>query len=826
MPCVRHLPRCTDCSPRPYEEVHRALARRAAEEGIILLKNENHTLPLPSGCRIALYGTGALHTLKGGTGSGDVNARETVSIRDGLYAAGFQIANEAWLQHCDTIYRQARSKWRDRVWEQLETGQQPHFFAAYVNTPFQAPACAPAKAACDAALYVLSRSSGEGADRKNEPGDYLLSKWEMQDLRSLCSFYPSVILVLNTGGIVDLSVLDELPRIHAVLLLSQPGMEGGNALADVLRGAVSPSGRLTDCWPLRLQDCLCMQQPSPDPRTVRYHEGIFVGYRYFDTFDVPVRFGFGDGLSYTQFSIQAGCLRLERGNRPRFVLDCTVQNTGGRWSAKEVMQLYATCPCALQPKEYRRLVAFAKTGLLAPGQKQTLALEFSPDALASFDPQAGGWVLDAKTYGLWLGNSLQSCRLIGGIQLEQREVLEQVSLCWPDAPQDWFSPGMKHCLEKRRSLEKELLQQGLPILPVRPGLLLGSARSRPHPDPNAEKALAIASQLDDDSLVRLCVGQWHKDDESQLGSAGVSVPGSAGETQEIGGDIRVPSLVLADGPAGLRLASCYFTQKGQPLIPPLEQCFENGFLARGEYNPGGTRHYQYCTAFPIGTMLAQSWNTCLLQEVGAAVGYEMALFGVSLWLAPGMNIHRSPLCGRNFEYFSEDPLLSGQMAAAITRGVQSCPGCGVTLKHFACNNQETERLESNSLVSERALREIYLRGFQIAVQSAQPSAIMTSYNLVNGVHAANSAALCTAIARCEWGFAGIFMTDWDTTSSRRCTAEGCIQAGNDLLMPGNRREYSALLCALRDGRLDRRLLRSCAGRIIKTALGLSAPTAP
>ena len=190
MPCVRHLPRCTDCSPRPYEEVHRALARRAAEEGIILLKNENHTLPLPSGCRIALYGTGALHTLKGGTGSGDVNARETVSIRDGLYAAGFQIANEAWLQHCDTIYRQARSKWRGRVWEQLETGQQPHFFAAYVNTPFQAPACAPAKAACDAALYVLSRSSGEGADRKNEPGDYLLSKWEMQDLRSLCSFYP------------------------------------------------------------------------------------------------------------------------------------------------------------------------------------------------------------------------------------------------------------------------------------------------------------------------------------------------------------------------------------------------------------------------------------------------------------------------------------------------------------------------------------------------------------------------------------------------------------------------------------------------------------
>lgn len=820
MPYVRPLPRCTDRAPRPYEEVHRALARRAAAEGIVLLKNENHTLPLSSGCRIALYGMAAMHTLKGGTGSGDVNARETVSIRDGLYAAGFQIANEAWLHHCDALYRQARSQWRDLIWSKLENGQQPHFFASYVSTPFQPPACAPAKAACDAALYVLSRSSGEGADRKNQPGDYLLAEWEIQDLRSLCRFYPSVILVLNTGGIVDLSILDELPQIHAVLLLSQPGMEGGSALADVLCGKVSPSGHLTGCWPLRLQDCPCMQQPSPTPRTVSYHEGIFVGYRYFDTFDIPVRFGFGDGLSYTQFSIQAGCLRMERGSQPRFVLECTVQNMGDRWSAKEVVQLYATCPCALQPKEYRRLVSFAKTEQLAPGQKQTLMLAFQPADLASFDSQAGGWVLDAGICGLWLGNSLLHCRLIGGIQLEQPELLEPASCCWPDAPQDLLFPSAELCLEKRRALEKELRRQGLPVLPIHPGQLTGS--SRPCSSPNAGKAFAIASQLDDDSLVRLCVGQWHKDDESQLGSAGVSVPGSAGETQGIGGDTPVPALVLADGPAGLRLASCYFIQDGRPLIPPLEQCFENGSLARSEYSPGGIRHYQYCTAFPIGTMLAQSWNAPLLQEVGSAVGYEMALFGISLWLAPGMNIHRSPLCGRNFEYFSEDPLLCGQMAAAITQGVQSCPGCGVTLKHFACNNQEDERLESNSLVSERALREIYLRGFQIAVQSAHPRAIMTSYNLVNGVHSANSAALCTQIARGEWGFDGIFMTDWDTTSSRRCTPEGCIQAGNDLLMPGSRREYSALLCALRDGRLDRRLLRSCAGRIIKTALELSA----
>ena len=211
-------------------------------------------------------------------------------------------------------------------------------------------------------------------------------------------------------------------------------------------------------------------------------------------------------------------------------------------------------------------------------------------------------------------------------------------------------------------------------------------------------------------------------------------------------------------------------------------------------------------------MLAQSWNTCLLQEVGAAVGYEMALFGVSLWLAPGMNIHRSPHCGRNFEYFSEDPLLSGQMAAAITRGVQSCPGCGVTLKHFACNNQETERLESNSLVSERALREIYLRGFQIAVQSAQPSAIMTSYNLINGVHAANCEDTCTKAARCEWGFQGMVTTDWWTRGEHYKE----IKAGNDVKMATGYPER--VKKAIELGELTRADLEHCARRVLELIL--------
>lgn len=808
---------CSDSSPRPYEATHRTIACHAAEEGIVLLKNENQTLPLTPGCSIALYGTGALYTLKGGTGSGDVNARETVSIRDGLYAAGFRIANEPWLQHCEIVYEQARQQWKDRVWQKLKTGQAAHFFEAYATTPFSSPEYLPSKYPCDTSIYVVSRSAGEGADRTAGPGDYEFSESEKRDLRLLCNFYPSVILILNCGGTMDLSILDELSQIKAVILLSQPGMEGGDALANVLCGNVSPSGRLTDSWPMQLTDHPGIQMNSADPRSVLYSEGIFVGYRYFDSFDIPVRFGFGFGLSYTQFCIEAGTLNFESGPNPHFALHCTVKNIGKHYCSKEVVQLYATCPCGSMAKEYRRLISFAKTDLLAPGKEQTLLLEFTPDMLATFDASAGGWVLDRGIFTFWLGDSLQNSRPVGGICLNEQTLLQAARSLWPDSQLKELSPGLDRCIERRRLLEIRVAQQGLPIHTLHPNQLIKTAKSSFKSDTIAERATEIAKQLDDASLVRTCVGKWHKEGESQLGSAGLRVPGSAGETNNIK---NIPSMVLADGPAGLRLVNCYFKQDGKTLTPPLEQCFESGFLAREKYNPGGVPHYQYCTAFPVGTMLAQSWNSDLLYEIGTAVGYEMSLFGISLWLAPGMNIHRNPLCGRNFEYFSEDPLLSGRMAAAITSGVQSCPGCGVTIKHFACNNQETERLESNSIVSERALREIYLRGFQIAVEQSHPEAIMTSYNLVNGIHSANNFALCTQIARNEWNFDGIFMTDWGTTFSSRCTPSGCIQAGNDLIMPGSQQEYDALIADLLSGSLDRKELQTCAFRIICTALHL------
>ena len=306
------------------------------------------------------------------------------------------------------------------------------------------------------------------------------------------------------------------------------------------------------------------------------------------------------------------------------------------------------------------------------------------------------------------------------------------------------------------------------------------------------------------------------------GNPGLFVPGAAAET--VGILAREPwnvaSIVLADGPAGLRLKRNYQIKDGKALSGTFIGNIENGFFAEESEKVGEDR-YQYCTAITVGTLLAQSWNLPMVEEIGEMIGKEMLEFEVTLWLAPGMNIHRSPLCGRNFEYYSEDPLLSGVMAAAMTRGVQSVPGCGTTIKHFACNNQEDNRMGSDSVLTERALREIYLKGFEIAVKTAQPMSIMTSYNMINGVHAANSYDLCTMAARQEWGFAGVIMTDWTTTNNSTagvCTASGCMRAGNDLVMPGAEEDHADVRRALEEGTLTLERLRRCAGNTIRVSL--------
>ena len=336
---------------------------------------------------------------------------------------------------------------------------------------------------------------------------------------------------------------------------------------------------------------------------------------------------------------------------------------------------------------------------------------------------------------------------------------------------------------------------------------------RVSPESLTGKAGEIVDSLSEEQLIALSAGDPGKGQDAVLGSAGITVPGAAAETSVAACEApwNVAGIVLADGPAGLRLNQTYQEVDGAVLQEDTLHSFERGFFADKEEKQG-TTYYQYCTAIPVGTLLAQTWNQGLLKEIGEMIGQEMELFRVTLWLAPGMNIHRNPLCGRNFEYYSEDPLLSGIMAAAMTMGVQKVPGCGTTIKHFACNNQEDNRMGSDSVVSERALREIYLRGFEIAVKSAQPMAIMTSYNMINGVHAANCYDICTRAARDEWGFAGAVMTDWTTTTNSPrgvCTAAGCMRAGNDMVMPGTQEDHESIRAALRSGELDLTELKRC-----------------
>ena len=319
-------------------------------------------------------------------------------------------------------------------------------------------------------------------------------------------------------------------------------------------------------------------------------------------------------------------------------------------------------------------------------------------------------------------------------------------------------------------------------------------------------------------MICLATGDPGKGQGSNLGSAGISVPGSAGETSSCARENGIASIVLADGPAGLRLNQVYHVKDGKIIMPPFEASLEHGFFCQSvEYE--GEAYYQYCTAIPVGTLLAQTWDEALIREIGAMIGGEMQRFGVDLWLAPGMNIHRNPLCGRNFEYYSEDPLVSGRIAAAMTQGVQSVKGCGTTIKHFACNNQEDNRMGSDSVLSERALREIYLKGFEIAVKESHPMSIMTSYNLINGIHAANNYDTCTKAARKEWGFDGVIMTDWTTTEQGEdCTAAGCMRAGNDLVMPGQFSDHENLRKELAEGTLSEKELRECIVRLVRVIL--------
>ncbi len=787
------------------------IAYRAACEGIVLLKNEG-VLPLDSK-RVALYGPGASMTVKGGTGSGEVNERHSVTVLEGLRDRGFTVTTEQWIAGFERFYAEARRAYEVEKRKRVNL-LKPNAIMEMLFDNFRAPAgprlTQKDLTDTDTCVYVLSRQAGEGGDRKPEPGDLMLTDDETESIRFCAEHYEKFVLVINCGSSMDLKVLDTVPGIGAILYICQLGTEGGHAVADVLSGDVNPSGKLADTWAKEYADIpFAMEYGALNGNLEEeyYKEGIYVGYRYFDSFGIAPRYPFGFGLSYTTFEIKP--LRTHA-DGTLIHMTASVTNTGTR-PGREVAQLYVTAPEEGLVKEYQSLAAFGKTKLLQPGETELLELSFDLRELASYREADASYVLDGGNYVLRLGNSSRNTAPAAVLVLETEAVVSKHTHVCPlrepmkelQAParaREALNPNLPRITLDAAAIETVVYQYG--EMPVYPG---------------EERVKRFVEALTDEEMVEIVVGIGMFGGEKKF-----DLPGSVGNTTSKFWNRGLANVALCDGPAGLRIQKhSTVDKKGNihPVEMPLSVFnaapkFLKGLLV-GDPNKQESL-YQFTTAFPVSAALAQTWNAGLLTEVGEAIHREMAEYGCTYWLAPAVNIHRNPLCGRNFEYFSEDPRLAGLLSAAITRGVQKEDGFYVTVKHFACNNQEDNRNFVSSNLSERALREIYLRAFEFSVRHGGAKSVMTSYNRVNGIYTPNSHDLCTKILRQEWGFAGVVMTDWFSTTRGRAGTAEAIAAGNDLMMPGGRAFQKDILAGLKDGRVTRDDLRRCCANVVQS----------
>ena len=828
------MERLTKASPSAQvterERKNLETAYQAACEGMVLLKNDG-ALPLDV-TKTALYGPGASRTVKGGTGSGEVNERRAVTILEGLEERGFEITTRQWLADFEQDYAAARRAW---LAEKRRAPQllRPGFILDLLDTSFPSPCGRPIteedveRSATDQCVYVLSRQSGEGKDRRPEKGDLLLTDAEEAAIRLCAARYRRFVLVINAGGPIDMSFTDRIPGINAILYLCQLGSEGGRAFADVVSGQVSPSGRLADTWARRYDDLPFARDYgglNGDLKNEFYKEGIYVGYRFFDSFGVEPAFPFGFGLSYADFSIRCRGISLSEDGR-RASVRAEAANTGPVYSGKEVVQLYVSAPGGELDKEYQSLAAFAKTETLAPGESQEVELSFDLAGLASFRERDGAFVLEPGEYVLRLGSSSRTTFPAGALRLEEEIIVSRhTHICPLQLPLEEL-----HAPARAQST----LPADLPRLTIHPGAFETVSYTYGNlPVCGEERVRRALRRLRPEDMAEIVVGAGRFG-----GSSRFDLPGAVGSTTSRFWDRGLVNAALCDGPAGLRVQRrSALTRRG--AIKPID-------LSRSVFEllPGPVKKvmtgdedkdtvlYQYATAFPVTSALAQSWNAELLYQVGRAVYQEMAAYGCTFWLAPAVNIHRNPLCGRNYEYFSEDPRLTGVLAAALTRGVQQEKGFYATVKHLACNNQEDNRMEVSSVVGERALREIYLRGFEAVVREGGVKAVMTSYNRVNGVYAPNSHDLCTKVLRCEWDFDGVVMTDWDATGMGRGSSAAAMAAGNDLIMPGSGACKRDILRGVRTGVIAEQDLRRCCGNVIRAILDSAiqreyAPSSP
>ncbi len=795
------------------ERENLAVAYQAACEGMVLLKNDG-SLPFRTK-KVAVYGPGASMTIKGGTGSGEVNERHSVTILEGLEDRGFEVTTKDWIADFEKRYVEAHAAYKEEKKKRvsiLKLGSLMNMLLDDFRAPLGRDITKEEAAASgtDSCIYVVSRQAGEGGDRKAEQGDFMLTDGEIAAIRACAEQYEHFLLVINCGSAIDMAFAEEIPGINAILYLCQLGTECGHAFADVVSGVVSPSGKLSDTWARQYGDIPFADEYSylnGNLEDEYYKEGIYVGYRYFDSFHVEPAYPFGFGLSYTSFSIHSAGVQAEG---CQVTVKATVTNTGDVYSGKEVVQLYVSAPNGKLHKEYQSLAAFVKTEILAPGARQTLDLSFDLRSLASYREADACYVLEAGNYILRLGNSSRNTMAVGVLVVgEEVIVSKHTHVC----------PVLKSIEElASQAYAFQEVPEGLPHLEMDTSAMETVTYTYEYPAGcQEERVQKFLDTLSLKEMVDIVVGVG-----MFAGGARFNLPGSVGNTTSKFWDRGLANVALCDGPAGLRIQKRSAVDK-KGKVKPIDMAL-SVFEAFPEFVKNlmtgdpekDTVIYQYTTAFPVANALAQSWNTALMEQVGNAIYREMKEYGCTYWLAPAINIHRNPLCGRNFEYFSEDPRLAGAMAAAITKGIQQEDGFYVTVKHFACNNQEDNRTWVSSNLSERALREIYLRGFEICVREGGAKGIMTSYNKINGIYAPNSHDICTKVLRNEWGFDGVVMTDWFSTNKGQASSAIAMKSGNDLIMPGTGFNKKEILQGVKSGLISEDDVRRCCGNVVKS----------
>lgn len=799
-----------------YEKEHLNLVLNNAAECTVLLKT-NGTFPLASPCQLAAYGSGMRYTVKGGTGSGEVNSRFTYTIEEGLEREGFVITTKEWLNAYDEVRAAAKKQfYKDLKVEAKEKHENPIMFTMgkEMREPYHE---LPLTGQGDTAIYVVSRNSGEGSDRGWVHGDVLLTKSEIRDILALNKKYDKFMLVLNVGGVVDLSPVMEVKNI---LLLSQLGVDCGKVLADILTGKQNPSGKLTTTW--ASNENYSKEGSFGDWDDNRYNEGIYVGYRYFDTFKKKALFPFGFGLSYTSFEIHTSSVTA---SADEITVNADVKNIG-KFAGKEVVQVYLSLPEGRLDKAYQELVGYVKTPLLAPNHTTSVRISFQLSDFASYDENQSSYVLEAGDYMIRVGNSSANTKISAVASLNAEALVLKCRNCLG-------TPDFKDIKAATRTIEE------IPADTVRLSITANEIVSEEIKYDVTYDIDDEIKNLSDEELAYLQIGNFDPNAKglSIIGNAATNVAGAAGETTSQLKSKKIKPLIMADGPAGIRVAMKYYENEtgahdanNNGMIPQsmLEMMnpvarFIAKKIAGGKKVPKNAVIKEHAaTMIPIGTAIAQSFNVELAEKLGDIVGTEMEIMGINLWLAPALNIHRNILCGRNFEYYSEDPLVSGLVASAITKGVQKHKGCGVTIKHYAANNAETNRYCNNSQVSERAMREIYLRGFGICVRNSKPRSVMTSYNLLNGQHTSEHRGLIEDILRCQFGFDGIVMTDWVITvmtsgnsKYRNALAQEVAKAGGDLFMPGGKGDYENVLKELKAGTLSRKQLEINGTRVVR-----------